>query len=308
MAKSVADVAILLGVLEGAQPDPHDPATSKCTPEPGGDYTRYLRRDALKGARIGIPRAYFYDKLTAPGEKEPKGGLNAEQLAAMTEAIAVLTREGAVVIDPVELPSVVDADPASNFLRWSTCTGVGNAKGKDAECSTVLKYGMKRDFNLWLASLGAKAPVKTLSELRAFNAAHGSRQAIKYGQSLLDISDEMDLEADRPRYQADRAKDIELAGTRGIEAAMTANRLDALLFPASTGAAIAAKPGYPSIGVPFAMVPNAPTPPFPEGFDARPGPFGVTFTALSCAEPRLIELAYAFEQATRRRVPPSSTP
>ena len=60
--------------------------------------------------------------------------------------------------------------------------------------------------------------------------------------------------------------------------------------------------------VPFAMVPNAPPPPLPDGFAARPAPFGVSFTGMACSEPRLIELAYAFEQATKRRVPPPSTP
>jgi amidase len=89
---------------------------------------------------------------------------------------------------------------------------------------------------------------------------------------------------------------------------MKAHRLDALLFPAVTGASIAAKPGYPTVMVPFGMVPNAPTPPFPEGFGARPAPYGVSFTGMACAEPRLIELAYAFEQATKRRIPPPSTP
>jgi amidase len=89
---------------------------------------------------------------------------------------------------------------------------------------------------------------------------------------------------------------------------MKAYQLDAILFPGASGASIAARPGYPSIIVPFATVPNSPTPPFPEGFDARPAPFGVTFTGLACSEPRLIELGYAFEQATKRRVPPPSTP
>ena len=59
---------------------------------------------------------------------------------------------------------------------------------------------------------------------------------------------------------------------------------------------------------PFALVPNAPTPPFPEGFNARPAPFGVSFSGMACSEPRLIEIAYAFEQATRRRVAPPPVP
>ena len=163
---------------------------------------------------------------------------------------------------------------------------------------------MKRDFNAWLASLGAAAPFKTLTDLRWFNTANAGRGAIKYGQSQLDISDEIDLVADRARYEEDRAKDIALAGTQGIDPAMFAERLDALLFPGASGAAIAARPGYPTVIVPFGRVPNAPTPAFPAGFDARLAPFGVSFTGMRCSEPRLIELAYAFEQATKRRVAP----
>jgi amidase len=112
----------------------------------------------------------------------------------------------------------------------------------------------------------------------------------------------MDVEADRARYEADRAKDIALAGTHGIDEVMKENQLDALLFPGSNGSGISARPGYPTIIVPFAMVPNAGA--FPDGFDLKPSPFGVSFAGMACSEPRLIELGYAFEQATKRRVPP----
>src|SRR3984893_10718827 len=114
----------------------------------------------------------------------------------------------------------------------------------------------------------------------------------------------MNVEADRARYQSDRAKDIRLGATHGIDEIMKTRRLDALLFPGASGAAIAARPGYPTVIVPFALVPNAPTPPFPDGFNANPGPMGVSFTGMACSEPRLIELAYSFEQATARRVAP----
>src|SRR5436309_4382439 len=67
MAKSVSDVAIMLGALESASPDPNDAATRTCTPPPGRDYTKFLNRNGLKGARIGIPRAFFYDRVTPPG-------------------------------------------------------------------------------------------------------------------------------------------------------------------------------------------------------------------------------------------------
>ena len=73
----------------------------------------------------------------------------------MAEAIAVLKQQGAVIVDPADIPSIVARDPQSNLLMWPICAGRDNAKGKDANCSVVFKYGMKRDFNNWLASLGA---------------------------------------------------------------------------------------------------------------------------------------------------------
>ncbi len=308
MARSVTDAAILLGALEGSGPDPDDEATKACPPPAGRDYTRVLDAGALKGARIGIPRAFYYDKLTLSGDKEPRGGLNPDQAKSMAEAIEVLRERGAVIVDPADVPSVVDTDPRRNLLRFGICSGADKAKGKDADCSVVFKYGMKRDFNKWLASLGERAPVKTLAELRHWNIDHQKAGAIKYGQSLLDVSDEMDVQGDRARYEADRARDLELAGTHGIEEVMKAERLDALLFPGSGGAAIAARPGYPTVIVPFGLVPNAPTPAFPDAFAAKLSPYGVSFTGLACSEPRLMALAYAFEQATKRRVPPPSTP
>jgi amidase len=309
MARSLTDAAILLGVLEGAAPDPSDAATKTCTPPPARDYTRFLKAGGLKGARIGIPRAFYYDKTTPPGAKEPRGGLTDEQKKVMSEAIEVLKQQGAVIVDPADIPSVVDKDEQRNLLLFNTCGGADNARGKDADCSIVFKYGMKRDFNQWLQSLGTAAPVKTLTELRTYNITHQRAGAIKYGQAQLDISDEMDLTADRARYERDRARDILLAGTHGIDEVMKNETLDALLFPGGSGAAIAAKPGYPTVMVPFGLVPNAPAnAPFPEGFGARPAPYGVSFTGLACSEPRLLELAYAFEQATKRRVPPPTTP
>jgi len=317
MAKTVTDVAIMLGALESPAPDPNDPATKTCTPPEGRDYTRFLKLDGLKGARIGIPRAFFYDRIPpaagesagpAAGLGRRGGGLSPEETRVMDEAIDILKQQGAIIVDPVEIPSISAQDPDHNFLRWGQCGGITGAKGRDANCSSVLKYGMKRDFNKWLETLGAAAPVKTLTELREFNITHINGEAIRFGESNLDISDEVDLQADRAKYEADRAKDIELAGTQGIDAAMKANNLDALLFPGASGAGIAAKPGYPTVLVPFGMIPNNPTPPFPAGFDAKPAPFGVAFTGMACSEPKLLQLGFAFEQVTRRRVPPPSVP
>src|SRR5580693_2977994 len=162
----------------------------RCPRPAGGDYRRFLKADGLKGARIGVPRAFYYDAAAIPGEIGLHGGLNPEQKKVMAEAIAVLQRRGATVVDPADIPSVVTADPENNLLKWNTCSGLENAKGKDSDCSIVFKYGMKRDFNQWLASLGPSAPVNSLTELRMFNLAHQAAGAIKYGQSQLDISDE----------------------------------------------------------------------------------------------------------------------
>jgi amidase len=306
MAKSVTDAAIVLGAVEAHNPDPNDPATSKCTPPPNHDYTTFLKRDSLKGARIGIPRALYYDKTKAPGSDRDRGGLNADQTKVMSEAIEALKKEGAVVVDPADIPSIVDKDPKNNLMLFGVCTDMDDVKARD--CSIDLAYGMERDFNAWLKSLGDKAPVKSLTALRQWNTAHSKLGTVKYGQSLLDISDAMDLELFKSRYESDRAKDIYLGGTHGIDEVIKDKNLDALLFPGSGGANVAARPGYPTVIVPFGTVPNAPTPAYPDKFDAKPTPFGVSFTAGACSEPKLIALAYAFEQATKRRVPPPAFP
>jgi amidase len=172
----------------------------------------------------------------------------------------------------------------------------------------VLDYGMKRDFNLWLATLGESAPVRTLTELREWNLEHESAGSLKYGQARLDGSDELDLEAARAEYEADRAQDLRLNAEHGVDEVMTELELDALVFPGSGGAGILARPGYPTVIVPFGFVPNDGGPAMPDGFDAKPRPFGVGFAGSACSEPRLLELAYAFEQATLRRVAPPGVP
>src|SRR5438093_4299214 len=322
MTRTVADAAIMLGALEGASPDPNDAATTTCAPPAGRDYTKFLKADGLKGARIGIPRAFYYDRIALTGDRPGtpdgigttttitagRGGLNTEQAKVMADAIAVLKQQGAVLADPADGPSLASRDQKDNFSAWDFCSGAEHAKGKDENCSVNFKYGMKREFNLWLKSLGPTAPVKSLTALREWNTAHAKAGAIRFGQSRLDISDEMDLEKDRARFEADHKKDWLLSRTNGIDGVLKANRLDAILTPGGAGAGLAARAGYPIIVVPFGMVPNAPTPPFPSGFDAKPGPFGVGFTGTACSEPRLIELAYAFEQATKKRIPPPATP
>ena len=142
---------------------------------------------------------------------------------------------------------------------------------------------------------------------------------------LADAADSLDISpgsADTARYRADRAKDLDLAKTRGLDVVYagpdlrpgTADDFDAILFPANRGANIAARAGYPSIVVPGGFVTNKPElnvppgPAFRSGFDPKDAPYGVTFSGPAFSEARLIGFAYAFEQATKHRVAPDSTP
>jgi amidase len=300
MTRNVADAAIMLGAMQSV--DPNDPATGVCEPPPGGDYTPHLLVDGLEGARIGVPRGFYFDPILIDGRSV--GGLGEEQAAVMEEAIRALVQAGAVIVDPADVPSFVDPDPANNFAAWGFCAGGHQGKGADANCSVNFKYGMKRDFDGWLASLGESAPVGTLTELREWNLEHREAGAMKYEQSRFDISDQMDVETDRVRYESDIAKDALLSRTRGIDAVLDEYDLDAILTPSSRGAGLAARAGTPIIVVPFGFVTNGPNSRFPEGFDARPAPFGVGFLGAACSEGTLIEIAYAFEQATQKRVPP----
>jgi amidase len=160
-------------------------------------------------------------------------------------------------------------------------------------------------------------PIKSLADVVAFNIAFGPG-ATKYDQDLAIFSQLFDISAessDTARYQQDRAEDITrsrgailavLNGPDGIPG--TSDDYDALLFSGNSGAGTPAKAGYPSIVVPGGTFQNVVTPPFPAGFNAKDGPAGVTFSGRAFSEPRLIELAYAFEQATHYRFPPASAP
>jgi amidase len=304
LARTVTDAAKLLGVLAGY--DPQDPATAACL-TPGkclSDYTRFLKRNALRGARIAVPHlGYWTDSLN-------RVVLSVEQQQVMNNAIAVLRAEGAIVEDFREIPT------QQELFNFGGCGGLPIPP----VCSTVLLYGFKRDLNAYLANLGPGAPVRTLADVIAFNnnfTVDGVQVGLKYGQGLAIAADSLDTRpgsSDTMRYLKDRAKDLDLAKTRGLD--VIYKDFDAVLFPANRGAAAPAKAGYPSIVVPAGFVPNpavAPPPftpptPFPAGFNAKPAPYGVTFSGPAFSEPKLIGFAYAFEQATQHRVPPASTP
>jgi amidase len=292
LARTVTDAAIVLGVIAGF--DPKDPATAACL-IPGNcltDYTQFLDANALQGARIAVPP------------------FPANRTAIMTNAMNVLTAQGATVVTVpalgAQLGGCPSRPPAANYPP---------APG----CSTVLNYGFKRDLNKYIEDhVRNKFPIKSLTDVVNFNIAFGPA-ATKYDQDLAIFSDFFDLAPNSPdtlRYLSDRAADI--VNSRGAIAAVlngpdgqagTADDYDAMLFSGNSGAATPAKAGYPSIVVPGGFFDNnIVTPAFPPGFVAQPGPAGVTFSGRAFSEPRLIALAYAFEQATKYRVPPPSAP
>jgi amidase len=303
LARTVTDAAIMLGEVAGF--DISDGATSPCLVRGNcfKDYTKFLDKHALKGARIAVPRVPYWN------------GFTTEQQQVMLDAIQVMRDKGAFVADSYEIPNQADI---SNF---GICTTTKDPPPGSVppECSIVLAYGQKAHLNAYLEDR-PNAPVHTLADIIAFNAAYPFPEiALKYGQAIFLFAESLDVSpgsADTARYMADRQKDLELTRT-GLDAVYngpdgikgTDDDFDAILFPRNNGAAAPAKAGYPSIVVPggFAPVPP-PASPFPPGFTPEPAPFGVTFSGPAFSEPKLIALAYAFEQATHHRVPPESTP
>jgi len=303
LTRTVRDAAILLGVMAGY--DPNDPATAACL-TPGNcfsDYTQFLDRNALRGARIVVPP------------------FPANRADIMNNAIAVLRAQGATVdvltvgLAP-QLGGCPSRPPAANYPPSPAPIPPSTLR-----CSTVLNYGFKRDLNKYIADhVQPSFPTQSLADVVAFNTAFGPG-ATKYDQDLAIFSQFFDISAgsaDTARYNLDRAEDI--TRSRGAIAALlsgpdgvpgTADDYDAFLASGNSQAGTPAKAGYPSIVVPGGFFnPNvASVPPaFPDGFVAAPGPSGVTFSGRAFSEPRLIALAYAFEQATHLRVPPPSAP
>jgi amidase len=268
MARTVADAAALLGALTGV--DPRDPATAASQVQ--ADYTSFLDRDALKGARLGVVRTMFGD--------------NPHVIREVEAALAEMRRLGAELVDPVEMPT----------------------QGKFNEDEyTVLLYEFKAGLNAYLAALGPDVPVKTLADLIAFNEQNHERAMPFFGQEILVLA-----EAKGPLSSGEYLEALQrsrrLSTVEGIDAAMDLHRLDALVAPSGgpafpidlvngdhytgTGSStFAAVSGYPHVTVPAGQVFGLPV--------------GMSFFGRAWSESRLIALAYAFEQGTQQRRAPS---
>ncbi|MBD3883699.1 hypothetical protein IFO70_18205 [Phormidium tenue FACHB-886] len=266
--RTVGDAAALLGLLTGV--DSNDAATRTSAGKSFTDYTQFLDDKALQGKRIGVPKTVFWD------------GLTDEQRGIVERAIAVLEAQGATVVFE-EIPTAQELSTTPN--------------------TTVLDYEFKRDLNAYLSSLGPDAPVKTLADVIAFNAAN-PQVALKYGQARALSAESKDLSpdsADTAAYLSARANDLRLTKD-ALDAYLSTNDLDAVLFPATRGANIGARAGYPSIILPAGYQSNStPT-------QADDTPFGIAFLGTAYSEPTLIGLGYDYEQAAQVRIAPASTP
>lgn len=271
-ARTVSDAAILLGVL--ADVDPRDPAAPVNTRFIPDNPIQYLNPDALRGARIGIPREMY----TGYSEKVD---------AVFATVVETLKSLGAVLVDPANIPSAKQM--------------------RDSEAElTVLLYEFKADLNAYLAQLGSEAQAHTLEELIAFNRAHAEQELPYFGQELFELAQQKGPLTEQEYLDA-RAECLRLARDEGIDAVMRQHNLDALCMPtaepawkidlidgdhsmggASQPAAIA---GYPAISVPAGHTFGL--------------PIGVTFMGQAYGEPQLIGYAYAFEQATKARRAPT---
>ena len=267
MARTVADAAALLTAIAGA--DPRDVATVKASAH-ATDYTRFLDASGLRGARVGVARNM--------------AGFHPDTDRLLEDAVAELKRQGVEVVDPANVPNV-DALGDPEF--------------------EVLLYEFKAGLDAYLASLGPKAPVRSLAEAIAFNDRNGEREMPYFGQDIfLKAQEKGPLTT--PAYKEALDKCRRLSRRDGLDVVLDKHRLDALVAPTgapawvidpvsgdhyvggnSTPAAVA---GYPSVSLPMGFVFGLPV--------------GISFIGRAWSEPVLLRLAHAFEQATRHRRPP----
>ncbi len=269
MGRTVTDVAIALGALIGE--DARDETTRASNGHTHRDYAQFLDANGLRGARIGVARKFF-SKSSRANE-------------VFEVALDTLRRAGAELIDPADLPT--------------------HGKFGSAE-HEVLLYEFKADLNAYLASLGPNAPVHSLEEVIAFNERNAGKELVFFGHETM-IESQKKGPLTESKYLDELEKAKRLAGKEGIDAVMSEHRLDAIVAPtagpacrvdfvygdrgeggSSSPAAVA---GYPNITVPAGFVYGL--------------PIGISFFGRAWSEPVLLKLAFAFEQLTRVRKPPT---
>jgi amidase len=272
MCRTMRDAAILLGALTGVDPD--DKATAASNGKLFKDYTPFLNKDGLRGARIGVLRKAF--------------GFNPAVDKSMEAALDAMKKQGATLVDPVEIET----------------------SGKFGETEFLgFMYELRADLDAYLAWLGPNAPVKTLKEIIEFNEKNAAKEMPFFGQeNFLKAEEKGPLTT--AEYVDAIKKNHELAGQEGIDATMDKHKLDAIVAPTGGPAWLtdivngdsfgggssefAAAAGYPNVNVTAGFVFGLPV--------------GISFFGRAWSEPVLIRLAYAFEQATKLRKAPRFLP
>jgi amidase len=253
LARTVADAAALLAAMAG--PDPLDHATHESAAAVAALAALTFDGDGLRGVRLGLVAPSPSGADDAEGEGDP----------VHPAARQALVAAGADLVD-VTLPAL----------------------GQDDELA-ALHYEFAPAVDRYLAALGAAAPVRSLSELAAWNREHATA-ALKFAQTHVDAALAVDHEAERLAYDELRARDA-AAATEALEAALR-DGLEALVFPRADGASVAARVGWPSIVV-------------PAGYrDANRRPVGVMLVSRPWSDARLLVLADALERALPVRRPP----
>lgn len=252
MARTVRDVALLLDVLRGV--DPADPVTGRQVGQTVGGYAQTLRPDALKGARLGTVREP-YDRA-----------LGAEEGQVFDQAVAALRSLGATVVDPVDVPGAK--------RPWDYA---------------LLRYEVKPALDAYLSRLLPHVPVHSLDDLIAYNQAHADVM-LPFGQSEFEFAQRTSLTD--PVYLNTLRRHRAWAREEGVDHVLSAQGLDALVFPQWRGSGLVAAGGYPALTV-------------PAGATAGGRPVGFTFVAEAFSEAKLLAFAYAWEQAIRPAVRPA---
>jgi amidase len=165
----------------------------------------------------------------------------------------------------------------------------------------VFVYELKHDLNLYLRDWAAGTAIQSLADIIAFNAANADR-ALRFGQDIFLAAEATRGALSELEYLSARQMDLRASRTLGLDAYMDRHQLDAVLFPGTAGAPIAAKAGYPSVQVPAGFVAGV------RDRETSDYPHGATFTGRAWSEPILLCLAYAFEQAAPKRRPPPNLP
>ncbi len=272
MARTVRDAALMLGCMTGI--DPEDAATAAGAAHGLTDYTPFLDREGLQGARIGVANQY------ARGHERVE--------ALFQEALEVMRSAGATVVD---IP-VVEA--------W---------RQMGRHSSTVMRYEFKAGLNAYLAELGPEAPVRSLEEVIAFNEANAEREMPFFQQEIFLACQEMGPLSE-PGYAEALSEALRLSRDEGTDAVMEEHALDAIVAPTGNPAwttdlvngdrflmgssGPAAVSGYPNITVPMGFFLELPV--------------NISFWGGAWSEPQLLRIAYAYEHLTRHRRKPRFIP